>query len=47
MAYHKSASDLSNLTNIKDIAPLVEFLVTDRWWIVSQAIFAKGGYTAR
>src|SRR5699024_4685966 len=29
VAYHKQASDLGGLTDIKDIAPLVEFLVTD------------------
>ncbi|GAA3989602.1 SDR family oxidoreductase [Mucilaginibacter dorajii] len=45
--YHKSASALGGLTNIKDIAPLVEFLVTDGWWITGQTIFANGGYTTR
>ena len=47
VAYHKSASALSGLTDIKDIAPLVEFLVTDGWWITGQTIFANGGYTTR
>lgn len=47
VAYHKSASDLGGLTDIKDIAPLVEFLVTDGWWITGQTIFANGGYTTR
>ncbi|MFT3827827.1 MAG: SDR family oxidoreductase [Chitinophagaceae bacterium] len=47
VAYHKSASALGGLTNIKDIAPLVEFLVTDGWWITGQTIFANGGYTTR
>lgn len=47
VAYHKSASALGGLTNINDIAPLVEFLVTDGWWITGQTIFANGGYTTR
>ena len=47
VAYHKSASALGGLTDIKDIAPLVDFLVTDGWWITGQTIFANGGYTTR
>ena len=47
VAYHQSASALGGLTDIKDIAPLVEFLVTDGWWITGQTIFANGGYTTR
>lgn len=47
VAYHKSASALGGLTDIKDIAPLVEFLVTAGWWITGQTIFANGGYTTR
>ncbi|TWF42895.1 NAD(P)-dependent dehydrogenase (short-subunit alcohol dehydrogenase family) [Chitinophaga polysaccharea] len=47
VAYHKSASALGGLTDIKDIAPLVAFLVTDGWWITGQTIFANGGYTTR
>lgn len=47
VAYHKSASALGGLTDIKDIAPLVEFLVTKGWWITGQTIFANGGYTTR
>lgn len=47
VAYHKSASALGGLTDIKDIAPLVEFLVTEGWWITGQTIFANGGYTTR
>ncbi|MFC7522888.1 SDR family oxidoreductase [Parapedobacter sp. GCM10030251] len=47
VAYHKSASALGGLTDIRDIAPLVEFLVTDGWWITGQTIFANGGYTTR
>ncbi len=45
--YHKSASALGGLTKIEDIVPLVEFLVTDGWWITGQTIFANGGYTTR
>ena len=47
VAYHKSASALGGLTDIKDIAPIVEFLVTGGWWITGQTIFANGGYTTR
>lgn len=47
VAYHKSAAALGGLTNIHDIAPLIEFLVTDGWWITGQTIFANGGYTTR
>lgn len=45
--YHKSAAALGGLTDIHDIAPLIEFLVTDGWWITGQTIFANGGYTTR
>lgn len=50
--YHKSAPALSKysktgLTDIEDIAPLIQFLVTDGWWITGQTILANGGYTAR
>jgi len=41
------ASELGSLTYIKAIAPFVEFLVTDGWWITGQTIFANGGYTTR
>jgi NAD(P)-dependent dehydrogenase (short-subunit alcohol dehydrogenase family) len=47
IAYHKSASMNGKLTDIKDIAPIIEFLVTDGWWITGQTIFANGGYTTR
>lgn len=47
VAFHKSASALGGLTKIEDIAPLVEFLITDGWWITGQTIFANGGYTTR
>jgi NAD(P)-dependent dehydrogenase (short-subunit alcohol dehydrogenase family) len=47
VAYHRSASALGGLTKIEDIAPLVEFLITDGWWVTGQTIFANGGYTTR
>ncbi|QQT26192.1 SDR family oxidoreductase [Sphingobacterium spiritivorum] len=47
VTYHKSASALGGLTDIKDIAPLIQFLVTEGWWITGQTIFANGGYTTR
>lgn len=47
VAYHKSAAALGGLTDIRDIAPLVEFLVSEGWWITGQTIFANGGYTTR
>lgn len=47
VAYHKSASALGGLTKIEDIVPIIEFLVTDGWWITGQTIFANGGYTTR
>jgi len=47
VAYHKSAAALGGLTDIRDIAPLVVFLVTEGWWITGQTIFANGGYTTR
>lgn len=47
VAYHKSAAALGGLTDIKDIASFVAYLVTDGWWITGQTIFANGGYTTR
>ncbi|MCI0454648.1 MAG: SDR family oxidoreductase [Candidatus Dadabacteria bacterium] len=47
IAYHKSQSMNGKLTDIKDIAPIVKFLVTDGRWITGQTIFANGGYTTR
>ncbi len=47
VSYHKSASALGGLTQLEDIAPLILFLVTDRWWIIGQTIFPIGGYTTR
>jgi NAD(P)-dependent dehydrogenase (short-subunit alcohol dehydrogenase family) len=47
IAYHQSSSMNGRLTDIRDIVPLIKFLVTDGWWITGQTIFANGGYTAR
>jgi NAD(P)-dependent dehydrogenase (short-subunit alcohol dehydrogenase family) len=47
VAYHKSASMNGKLGDIKDIAPIVKFLVTEGHWITGQIIFANGGYTTR
>ncbi len=52
VAYHKSAAALSpfsktGLTDIKDIVPLIRFLVSDGWWITGQTILANGGYTTK
>ncbi|SUE28249.1 oxidoreductase [Nocardia farcinica] len=45
--FHKSQAMGGRLTQIEDIAPLVEFLVTDGGWITGQTLFANGGYTTR
>lgn len=45
--YHKNGSALGGLTQVEDIVPIVEFLVTDGWWINGQTIFANGGYATR
>ncbi|MBF6213299.1 SDR family oxidoreductase [Nocardia puris] len=45
--FHKSQALGGRLTDITDIAPLIEFLVTDGKWITGQTIFANGGYTTR
>ncbi|RSH83584.1 uncharacterized protein EHS24_007272 [Apiotrichum porosum] len=46
VAYHKSQALGGRLTDIKDIAPLVDFLTKDKW-ITGQIIFSNGGYTTR
>lgn len=43
VAFHKSQSLTGRLTDIKDIAPLVEFLCKDKW-ITGQIIFCKSIY---
>lgn len=40
VAYHKSNALGGRLTDIKDIAPLVDYLVTDKW-ITGQILFCK------
>ncbi|VVT46423.1 uncharacterized protein SAPINGB_P001206 [Magnusiomyces paraingens] len=45
--YMKSVSLNGKLTDIKDIAPLIKFLVTEGWWITGTTIFANGGFTTR
>ncbi|MFC4374766.1 SDR family oxidoreductase [Nocardia halotolerans] len=45
--FHKSQAMNGRLTQIEDIAPLVEFLVAEGGWITGQTIFANGGYTTR
>ena len=47
VAYHKSQAMGGRLTDIKDIAPIIRFLVTEGGWITGQTIFANGGYTTR
>lgn len=47
VAYHKSQGMGGRLTDIKDIAPIIKFLVTEGAWITGQTIFANGGYTTR
>lgn len=47
VAFHKSMALKNQLTDIKDISPLVRFLVTEGWWVTGQTIFANGGYTTR
>jgi hypothetical protein len=47
VAFHKSQALEGRLTDIKDIAPIVKFLVTEGQWITGQTIFANGGYTTR
>jgi len=47
IAYHQSSSMSGKLTDIRDIVPIIRFLVTDGWWITGQTIFANGGYTTR
>lgn len=43
----KSVTINKELTNIKDIAPIIKFLVTEGWWITGQTIFANGGFVTR
>lgn len=45
--YLKAQSFNGELTKIEDIAPIVEFLATDGWYINGQTILANGGFTTR
>ncbi|KAH8654797.1 putative short-chain dehydrogenase [Ilyonectria robusta] len=47
VAFHKSQALGGRLTDVKDISPLVRFLVSEGGWITGQTIFANGGYTTR
>ncbi len=47
VAFHKSQAIGGRLTDTKDIAPIVRFLVTEGGWITGQTLFANGGYTTR
>lgn len=46
-AYMKTQSLNGELTNIKDIAPIIRFLATEGWWFNGQCLFANGGFTTR
>ncbi|MFZ6861157.1 SDR family oxidoreductase [Undibacterium sp. Ji67W] len=51
-AYNQTAAALSKftrtgLTEPQDIVTLVQYLVTDGWWITGQTILANGGYTTK
>ncbi|TCP43402.1 NAD(P)-dependent dehydrogenase (short-subunit alcohol dehydrogenase family) [Tamaricihabitans halophyticus] len=45
--FHKSQAMGNQLTQIADIAPIIEFLATDGWWFTGQTMFPNGGYTTR
>lgn len=45
VAYHKSNGIGGRLTDIKDIAPLVDYLLTDKW-ITGQTLFCKSPLTS-
>ncbi|WP_323703465.1 SDR family oxidoreductase [Mammaliicoccus sp. Dog046] len=47
VAFHKSQALHNQLTDIKDIAPIIKFLSLDGWWINGQTLYANGGYTTR
>ncbi|CAK7234293.1 hypothetical protein SBRCBS47491_008899 [Sporothrix bragantina] len=47
VAFHKSQAMGNRLTDTKDIAPIVRFLVTEGSWMNGQTIFPNGGYTTR
>ena len=45
--YLKAASFNGELTKIEDIAPIVEFLATDGWYINGQTILANDAFTTK
>ena len=45
--FHQSQALGNQLTQIDDIAPIIEHLVTDGWWFTGQTLFPNGGYTTR
>jgi NAD(P)-dependent dehydrogenase (short-subunit alcohol dehydrogenase family) len=45
--FHKSQALGNQLTQIEDIAPIIEFLATQGWWFTGQTLFPNGGYTTR
>ncbi|MBQ6644293.1 MAG: SDR family oxidoreductase [Saccharopolyspora sp.] len=45
--FHKSQGLGNQLTQIEDIAPIIEFLATEGWWFTGQTLFPNGGYTTR
>ncbi len=45
--FHKSQALGNQLTQIEDIAPIIEFLTTQGWWFTGQTLFPNGGYTTR
>ncbi len=47
VAFHKSQAMENRLTDIADIAPIVQFLANGGRWITGQTLFANGGYTTR
>ena len=45
--FHKSQAMGNKLTDIEDIAPIIEFLSGDGAWFTGQTLFPNGGYTTR
>ncbi|GAA2360422.1 SDR family oxidoreductase [Saccharopolyspora halophila] len=45
--FHKSQAMGNQLTQIEDVAPIIQFLATEGWWFTGQTMFPNGGYTTR
>ena len=45
--FHKSQAMGNRLTEIEDIAPIIEFLADGGAWFTGQTLFPNGGYTTR